>query len=98
MPAKHGSTHPSTVDSIVNPTKLFDNTIHHFSDFTLVGNVHFDGKGLILGVSGVLPALLRSIPSALLVEICERNALDAGFSQCDRCFSADTSCGLYFAF
>lgn len=89
------TTHSSAVHSIINPTKFDDDLVYHKLDRGFICHIHVDNETLILGVGGVLLALLSCILSALLIQIDKCHALDACLSKGKCCLFSNAGCCLH---
>lgn len=88
-------TYTSTVHSIVDASELLHHQINHGLHAGLVRDIHLDSKCLEVGMLGVLLTFLRSLFSALLIQIRKGNALYTGLCKRKGSLFADSGRGLY---
>jgi hypothetical protein len=87
-------THSSTVDAVVDASKLLNHEINHLLHALLVRDVHFEGRSVVFFVGCVLFALLGRGFCRLLIHVCEYDHLCPGFGQGEGGLLADAPSGL----
>lgn len=88
-------TYASTVNSVIDPAKLFQCRCNEVLHTLLIGYVQSDCKGSVICLFGIFLALLGSLFRPFLVEICENDSVDTSLGERKASVFADSRPALF---
>lgn len=89
-PMSWNGTYASTVDSIIDPAKLFHCRGNEALHTLLIGYVQPNGDGSIPCLFGIFLALFGSLLRTFFIEICENDSVNTSLGECKASVFADS--------